>query len=213
MILVRNTYQLRFGRIDQAVDLFGRVPEIAARSGPAPLQLHALTDISGPMYTFVSDLVCRSLSEWDSLRSGFYEQPGFADWFKALQLITETGQHEFYTIEGEHAGWSSPGALVVREAYHAFKWQIRPVVGLLQRYGALLSMFGVGRNPRILTDLSGRMFRASLEIEIDNLGEWEQQRRKLYREPDFQAWFAQLSSAVEAGAHDFYRVELVQKFG
>jgi hypothetical protein len=33
-------------------------------------------------------------------------------------------------------------------------------------------------------------------------------RRELYKRADFQVWFAQLSSAVEAGSHEFYRLEL-----
>ncbi len=211
MIIVRDVFQLRFGRIDQAVDLFRRLQDVG-HSGPAPLQHHALTDVSGPMYSFVSEIACRGLSEWEQMRTSLYEQPGFANWFKEFQLIVQTGQQEFYTVEGEHPGWSRPGVILVRESYRAFKWQIRPTVGLLQRYGALLTAFGVGSNPRILTDLSGEMFRATIEIETEGLSAWEEQRRHLYRQADFQAWFMQLASAVEIGAHDFYRVEVAQKF-
>jgi hypothetical protein len=211
MIIVRDMYQLRFGRIDQAVDLFRRLPDVVG-AGPQPRQHHALTDVSGPMYTFVSEIVCDGLSEWDQIRTSFYDQPGFAEWFKEFQLIVQTGRQEYYTVEGDHPGWSRPGVILVRESYRAFKWQIRPAVGLLQRYGALLAAFGVGSNPRIVTDLSGEMFRATIEIETDGLSAWEQQRRHLYRQADFQAWFAQLASAVEIGEHDIFRVEVAQKF-
>jgi hypothetical protein len=209
MIVIRDVFQLRFGRIDQAVDLFSRMPQGAA--GPAPLQHHALTDIAGSMYTFVSELLCPNLAEWDIIRTKFYEQPGFSEWFKEFQLIVEAGQQEFFTVECEHTGWSRPGVVVVREVYHALKWQIRPVVNLLQYYAALLADAGVGRNCRILTDLSGPMFRAIIEIETEGLSEWETNRRRLYKQPEFQAWFTQLASAVEGGEHEFYRVELVQK--
>lgn len=209
MIQVRDIYQLRFGRVDQAVDLFSRLPTKAV--GPAPLQHHALTDISGSMYTFVSELLVSNLAEWDHIRTGFFEQAGFSEWFKEFQLIVQSGRQEFFTVECEHTGWSRPGVVVVREVYHALKWQIRPAVDLLLRYGALLEDNGVGRNCRILTDLSGQMFRAIIEIETEGLSEWETQRRKLYQLPEFQAWFAQLGSKVEGGSHEFYRVELVQK--
>jgi hypothetical protein len=212
MIQVRDVFQLRFGRIDQAVRLFARMKQVAP-AGPGPAMHHALTDISGPMYSFVSELIYPSLAEWQPLREQFYGQPGFAQWFNEFQLIVETGRQEFYTIENEHPGWSRPGVVVVREVYRALKWQIRPAVALLERYGALLAAFGVGRNPRILTDLSGAMFQAVIEIETDGLSDWETARRRLYAAPDFQAWFAQLSSAVERGEHDFYRVELAEKFG
>ena len=142
------------------------------------------------------------------MRSSLFERPGYADWFKQFQLIVESGQLEMYTIEGEHSGWSRPAVVIVREVYRAHKWQIRPTVALLQRYGALLVDSQVGRNPRILTDLTGQMFTCVIEIETDSLSEWEARRREMYKRPEFQAWFAQLSSAVEKGWHEFYRLEL-----
>jgi hypothetical protein len=213
MILVRDIFQLRFGRIDQAVDLFRRMRDMASQHGARPHSHAALTDISGTMYTFVHELTCGSLREWDEVRSMFFDQPGFPEWFREFQLIVQSGRQEFLTIENDHAGWTRPGVVVVGEVYRALKWQIRPAVALLERYGALLTEFGVGRNPRLLTDLSGEMFRASIEIETDGLSEWEARRRELYTLPDFQAWFAQLGSHVEGGQHEFHRVEITERFG
>jgi hypothetical protein len=207
MIQVRDTYQLRFGRIDQAVDLFRRLPEMAGANA-MPMRHNAMTDVSGSMYTFVSELIFDSLGQWESQRSEIFQGPGFDEWFREFQLIVQTGRQEFYSLEGEHTGWSRPGVIIVREVYRALKWQIRPAVALLQRYGALLTDAGVGRNPRILTDLSGDMFQAVIEIETEGLSDWESMRRELYKRADFQVWFAQLSSCVEMGGHEFYRLEI-----
>jgi hypothetical protein len=205
MIQVRNVHQLKFGRIDQAVDLFRHLPQVA---GKEEFRLHGMTDISGPMYTFVTEMIVPSLAHWDSIRTSAFEGPGYSDWFKQFQLVVESGRTELFTIEGEHAGWSTPGSVVVREVYRALKWQIRPAVALLQRYGALLEDSQVGRNPRILTDLSGEMFSAVIEIETEELSDWEKRRRDMYQRAEFQVWFAQLSSSVEKGWHEFYRLEL-----
>ena len=205
MIQVRNVHQLKFGRIDQAVELFRKLPQAA---GHSEIRLHGMTDISGPMYTFVTETNVPSLAQWETVRTSIYEVPGYADWFKQFQLVVESGRSELFTIEGEHAGWSNPGSLIVREVYRALKWQIRPAVGLLQRYGALLVDSEVGRNPRILTDVSGDMFTVVIEIETEELSDWEKHRRELYKRPEFQVWFAQLSSSVEKGWHEFYRLEL-----
>jgi hypothetical protein len=97
--------------------------------------------------------------------------------------------------------------VVVRETYRAYKWQINNAVSLLQRYGGLLSFYGVGQKPRILTDASGPMFQAVIEVETESMSAWESQRRLLFVEVEFQVWFNQLMTAVEAGRHDFYRVE------
>jgi len=205
MIQVRDVHQLKFGRIDQAVDLFRHLPQAA---GHSEIRLHGMTDISGPMYTFVTEMAMPSLAQLETVRTSIFDGPGYSDWFKQFQLVVESGRTEFYTIEGEHAGWSTPGALIVREVYRSLKWQIRPTVGMLQRYGALLVDSQVGRNPRILTDLSGDMFSVVIEIETEELSDWEKHRREMYQRPEFQVWFAQLSSSVEKGWHEFYRLEL-----
>ena len=207
MIEVRQVFQLKFGRIDQAVELFRQVPAIAGSTSDRVRQ-NGMTDISGSMYTFVTELTLPSLAQYETMRSGLFDGPGYGEWFKQFQLIVESGRAEFFTIEGEHSGWSTPGSVIVREVYRAHKWQIRPAVALLQRYGALLEDSQVGRNPRILTDLSGEMFSAVIEIETEELSDWEKHRREMYRRAEFQVWFAQLSSSVEKGWHEFYRLEL-----
>jgi hypothetical protein len=208
MIQVRDTFQLKFGRIDQGVELFKRLPDIAnPGADPTRVRQHGMTDISGSMYTFVTELAVPSMAEWEKMRVTTFDQPGYREWFNQFQLIVEKGHLEMYNIEGEHPGWSRPGVVIVREVYRALKWQIRPAVGLLQRYGALLVDSQVGRIPRILTDLSGDMFTCIIEIETDGLSDWENNRRGLYRRPEVQVWFAQLSSAVEKGWHEFYRLE------
>lgn len=207
MIQVRDVFQVKFGKIDQAVELFARLPQLSAAHRQAGVHYHVLSDISGPMFTLVTELMVPNLGEWETVRDRSFQEPAFADWFKEFQLYVDAGRREFFTVEGDCTDWSRPGAVVVRQVYRTLKWQIHPAVSLLQRYGALLTTFGVGRQPRILTDASGPMFQAVIEIECDDLAAWEQQRRTLFREADFQAWFAQLRSGVEAGAHEFYRVE------
>jgi len=207
MIQVRTVYQAKFGKIDQAVELFAGLPKIAAPEAGQQLHYHLLTDISGPMYTLVEELMLPALADWESARDRLFTRPEFADWFKRFQQCVEGGRNEFYTLEGACLDWSRPGVIVVRQAYRALKWQIRPAVELLQRYGALMVDSGVGRNPRVTTDLSGPMFQAVIEVETDGLSEWETHRRTMFRRPEFQVWFVQLTNMVEAGAHEIYRVE------
>lgn len=207
MIEVRTVYQVKFGKIDQAVDLFRRLPDLLPGSVKETSHYHLLTDISGPMYTLVEEWMVPSLADWESSRGELFGHPEYAAWFKDFQLFIEQGAHQFYNLEGECQEWSRPGVIVIRQNYRARQWQIRPAVELLQRYGALMVDAGAGRRPRILTDVSGPMFQAVIEIETDDLAAWEANRRKLFKRPEFQVWFVQLTNAVEAGAHEFYRVE------
>lgn len=207
MIQVRDVLDVKFGKIDQAVELFTN------SSAPAPgfvkpeHHFNVLTDVSGAMYTLVNEFVVRSLGEVEAVRDQQFALPEFDAWFKQFQLFVEGGRREYYTVEGQYESWSRPGVVVVREVYRAYKWQIRAAVSLLQRYGALLVDRGVGQRPRILTDASGTMFQAIIEIETESMSTWESQRRLLFRQPEFQVWFIQLLNTVQSGTHDFYRVE------
>ncbi len=208
MIQARTVYQLKFGKIDQAVALFKRLPKFVPTPEGLDIHYHLLTDISGPMYTLVQELMVPELSNWETGRDAVFNHPEFGNWFEGFQLIVESGRHEFYTVEGECREWSRPGVLVVREVYRALQWQVRQAVALLHRYGALLEDSGVGRNPRVLTDLSGPLFQVVIETEVDELSVWESQRRKMFEQPEFGVWFLQLLNHVDQGRHDLYRVEV-----
>ena len=207
MIQVRDVLQVKFGKIDQAVELFTN-PSIPVPGFIMPAHhFNVLTDVSGAMYTLVNEFAVQNLGEFEAMRDQQYTLPEFDAWFKQFQLFIEGGRRDYYTVEGQYESWSQPGLVVVRESYRAYKWQIRTAVSLLQRYGALLVDRSVGQKPRILTDASGPMFQAIIEIETESMSTWESQRRLLFREPDFQVWFIQLLNTVESGTHDFFRVE------
>lgn len=207
MIQIRDVLQVKFGKIDQAVDLFREQPEMDPTSFMPGRQFEVLTDISGPMYTLVNEFLVDSLAEYEAGRARQFSSPKFDDWFRQFQLFIEGGRREYYQVEGQYQAWSRPGVVAVRETYQAYKWQIHNAVELLERYGGLLSFYGVGQKPRILTDASGQMFRAVIEIEVDSLSAWESQRRTLFEQVEFQTWFNQLLTTVEAGHHEFWRVE------
>ncbi|MGE5222871.1 MAG: hypothetical protein ACM3PY_10545 [Omnitrophica WOR_2 bacterium] len=207
MIQVRDVLQVKFGNIDQAVELFTRSTTPLLSYMTPEYHFNVLTDISGSMYTLVNEFLVPSIGRFESILEQSFNQPGFEEWFRQFQLFIEDGRREFYTVEGQYSSWSRPGQIVVRECYRAYKWQIRSAVPLLQRYGAMLEAHGVGQRPRVLTDASGPMFQAIIELETDSMSTWESQRRLVFREPEFRVWFLQLLTTVDSGAHDFCKVE------
>lgn len=207
MIQVRDVLQVKFGHIDQAVELFTSSTRPAFPYMAPDYQFNVLTDISGEMYTLVNEYVVPNLSDHETMRQQTFSKPEFELWFRQFEMFVEGGRREYYNIEGPYAGWSRPGMIVVRESYRVFKWQVKTAIGLLQRYGGLLVANGVGQNARILTDASGPMFRAVIEVETDSMSTWETQRRHTYLQTEFEVWFNQMKTTVEAGEHDFYRVE------
>ena len=207
MIQIRDVLQVKFGKIDQAVELFTQLSTPESERVVMGQHFEVLTDISGTMYSLVNEYTVASLVDFTTSRELQFAQAEFEHWFKQFQLFVEDGRREYYTVEGPLKTWSRPGGVVVRETYRAYKWQIHTAVELLKRYGGLLEYYGVGQNSRILTDFSGPMFQAVIEIETESMATWESQRRSLYREVEFQVWFNQMLTSVEAGAHEFFRVE------
>jgi hypothetical protein len=210
MIQIRDILQVKFGKIDQAVELFTQLSTPAAERVVMGQHYEVLTDITGEMYTLINTFTVDNMTEFTSLRDRQFDQPEFKRWFQQYQLFIEGGRREYYNVEGPIHTWSKTGAVVVRETYCAYKWQIHTAVELLKRYGGLLEFFGVGKNARILTDLSGQMFQAVIEIETENMSTWENQRRSLYRETEFQVWFNQMMTSIESGSHQFYRIEFAR---
>jgi hypothetical protein len=209
MIQIRDVLQVKFGKIDQAVELFTQLSTPVSERVVMGQHFEVLTDVTGEMYSLVNEFVVENLAVFTEMRERQFAQPEFGEWFKQFQLFVEGGRREYYNVEGPLNTWSRPGVIVVREAYRAFKWQIHTAISLLQRYGGLLEFYEVGKNPRILTDVSGPMFQAVIEVETESMSAWESQRRTLYREVEFQVWFTQMLTSVEAGNHEFYRVEYI----
>ncbi len=205
MIQVRDTYQIRFGRIDQAVDLFLRlpkeVPEVLQKAG---VRLELFSDISGPMYTLHEALHFETLQAWEHGRDALFAAPAFPSWFRDWKQFVEDGSREFFTVEQDNGGWSSPGAAIVRNCFRALEWRVHDAVDLLKDYGAMLAECGVGQRARVLTDASGRMFNVVLEVETPDLRTWDDHRRSMFRDPSFQAWFRRLLTCVSHGSHEFY---------
>ena len=207
MIQIRDVLQVKFGKIDQAVELFTQLSLTDTDRIVMGKHFEVLTDIAGEMYTLVNEFIVEDMAEFTAMTEKQTSHAEFKRWFKKLQMFVEGGRREYYNVEGPIQSWSQPGVIVVRESYRAYKGRIRAAVDLLQRYGGLLEFYGVGSKPRIFTDVSDSMARAVIEIETKSLSTWESQRRATYREVEFQVWFNQMMTSVDAGTHEFYRVE------
>jgi hypothetical protein len=64
-----------------------------------------------------------------------------------------------------------------------------------------------GRNPHILTDLSGPFHRVVEEIDVESLAHWEQNRGKLFSHPEFAKFMARVDGLIESGYQEFFTIE------
>ncbi len=64
-----------------------------------------------------------------------------------------------------------------------------------------------GRNPHVLTDLSGPFHRVVEEIDVESLAHWEQNRDKLFSHPEFAKIMARVDGLIESGYQEFFTIE------
>jgi hypothetical protein len=206
MIQVRESYQVRFGRIDQAVDYWARLPREVGAWPKRRDQFEVLTDLSGEMFTLVVGYHVDSVESWQAGMAAAQQDPAYQEWFRSFKQFAEDGQREFLQVEQPNGGWSGRGAIVVRSCFRALEWRAAEALDLVRNYGALLVDQGVGRNPRLLSDLSGRLFNVIIEIETANLKDWDDHRRTMFLDAQFQVWFQRLATCVSHGSHAFFTV-------
>jgi hypothetical protein len=96
MILVRDTFQAKYGQGGALVALFKEVRQ----QWPAQSVDRILTDASGPFFTVVTETTVESLAAWEQRLADLFSKPEFGDWFAHMTPLVESGRREFYHIEG-----------------------------------------------------------------------------------------------------------------
>ena len=64
-----------------------------------------------------------------------------------------------------------------------------------------------GGRSRVLTDLSGQFDTVVLEIEAENLAQWERNRPQMFASPEFRESFGRTSELIQTGKAEFYTIE------
>lgn len=104
MILVRDVFQLRFGKAREAVAL---AQEMAGqmRDTDGVRDVRLLTDLSGPYYTLVLESTYESLAAFETeLRRGM-ARPEWRDWYERFTPLVDSGHRELFTVV---AGGAAP---------------------------------------------------------------------------------------------------------
>ena len=96
MILVRNVFQLKFGKAREAKALIEESKALFKKYGNRPTRY--LTDLTGPFYTFVLESTYTSLTELDKEQSEAMCSADFSTWYQKFTPLVESGYREIFTI-------------------------------------------------------------------------------------------------------------------
>ncbi len=98
MILVRNVFQLKFGKAREAAALIKENEALFKKHGGAPTRY--LTDVTGPFYTLVLEITYASLADLEQQQKEVMGAKEFADWYQRFIPLVESGRREIFSIMG-----------------------------------------------------------------------------------------------------------------
>jgi hypothetical protein len=96
MILVRDVFQLKFGKAKEAKELWKEGSKIEEKYGYGPSRV--LTDLTGAYYTFVMETTHESLTAYEKALKDTLGAKEFSDWYRKFVPLIESGRREIFTI-------------------------------------------------------------------------------------------------------------------
>lgn len=96
MILVRNVFQLQFGRAKEARELLIEGVKFAERDAQGSARV--LTDVTGPFYTLVLEITHRSLTDYEASMTKMAGNPEWSAWYRKFAGLVVSGSREIYSI-------------------------------------------------------------------------------------------------------------------
>ena len=98
MIVVRNVFQLKFGKAKEAIALMKESATLTQRFSQSPARY--LTDLTGPFYTIVMELTYENLAELEKSQSETMGKKEFGEWYQKFIPLVESGHREIFTVIG-----------------------------------------------------------------------------------------------------------------
>jgi hypothetical protein len=98
VIVIRNAFQLEFGKAREAVALWKEGMAIAGKSAWKPVSMRVLTDLTGPAYTLVFESTHESLADFESSIGKLFEDPAWREWYAKLVPLCREGAREIFTV-------------------------------------------------------------------------------------------------------------------
>ena len=99
MILVRDVFQLRFGKAREATALLSEGLRFMRRNEEVR-EARALTDLTGPYYTLVLESTYEGLAAYEQSMGEGMSDPEWKAWYQRFSPLVESGHRELFTIVG-----------------------------------------------------------------------------------------------------------------
>ena len=99
MIVIRNVFHLKFGKIREALPIVKEGIAIQNRAlAGKNFSSRILTDVTGPFYTLVLELTIPNLSSFESEAPRFMADKEWQTNYQKLTPLVESGYREIFTV-------------------------------------------------------------------------------------------------------------------
>jgi hypothetical protein len=97
MILVRNVFQLKFGKAREAKALVKENETLHKKYGGGS-SVRFLTDVTGQYYTFVMETTYENLAAFEKSSAEVMSVKEFGEWYQKFTPLVESGHREVFSI-------------------------------------------------------------------------------------------------------------------
>ena len=99
MVVVRNVFQLKFGKAKEAVALVkeGQALQKKALAG-VDFSTRLLTDVTGPFYTLVLELTVPNLATFETYAPRLFSDKDWQANYQKLAPLVESGYREVFSV-------------------------------------------------------------------------------------------------------------------
>ena len=99
MVVIRNVFRLKFGKAREAVPLFKEGMAIQKRiASREEFSVRLLTDVTGPFYTVVLEIVVPSLTAFEAEAPRLMGDKAWQENYQKTVALVESGYREIFTI-------------------------------------------------------------------------------------------------------------------
>jgi NIPSNAP len=98
MVVVRNVFQIKFGKTRDAVELWKEGISLNKRIGVKAKSMRVLTDVVGPFYTLVFEIAFESLADFEDSGKTLMSSAEWKAWYGKLVPLIESGHREVFNI-------------------------------------------------------------------------------------------------------------------
>lgn len=101
MIIERNEFRIKFGKMREALALWKQIFEVFSSEKDAP-KVRILTDLTGPAYTLIVEISIRSMQDIGFKTYKWMTNEKVAELYQQLVPLCESSTRVLYNIEYEN---------------------------------------------------------------------------------------------------------------